>query len=371
MSKNTFIDELNKVGQSIWYDNLSLEVLRSGELKDLVSKGVSGLTSNPTIFKMAIADTDHYDDKIKRLAKNNLSTDDMVEELMIEDIGAAADLLLETFTKTAGHDGYASIEVSPHLANDTAGTIEAAKRIWGKLNRPNIMIKIPATEEGIPAIEETLKAGINVNITLIFSLEFYKKVVAAYISALKSITSEDTIKSIASVASFFVSRVDAKVEKYLASHSEISDEVKAKLIGKVGIANSKVAYDHFLSELRGTPFSELREKGAKVQRPLWASTGTKNPEFPDLLYVEALAGKDTVNTLPPKTLNALLSHAAIAANVETGHDEATATLTLLDEVGIPFEDMLRELQRDGVQSFKDSYDELTAAVEEKKVKIAA
>ncbi|MCB0320730.1 MAG: transaldolase [Bdellovibrionales bacterium] len=368
---NPTIQALNTIGQSIWYDNLSLEVLRSGELEGLVNQGVSGLTSNPTIFKKAIADTDHYDDSIRELVQGEISTDDLLEELMVRDVGAAADLLRATYDSSDGLEGYASIEVSPVLANDTVGTIQAAKRIWAKLNRPNIMIKIPATAAGIPAIQQTLSSGISVNVTLIFSVEVYSQVVQAYLNGLQELGDSSKLPYVASVASFFVSRVDSAVEARLDKLSNVPSGSREKLLGAVGIANSKMAYSHFLEVFNSSEFQELASKGARVQRPLWASTGVKNPTYGELLYVKALAGRNTVNTLPPKTLNALLEGADIKAEVESGFKEASACLSLLREVGIELEDVLTELQEQGVDAFRQSYDELISAIDEKRKRIAA
>ncbi|MCB0329062.1 MAG: transaldolase [Bdellovibrionales bacterium] len=367
MTHNQFIVAINELGQSIWYDNLSLDVLQSGELKELLDLGVSGLTSNPTIFKKAIADSSHYDQKIQQLVTSGLSSaEEICESLMIDDVGAAADLLQDTFERTHGADGYASIEVSPALAHDTAGTVAAAEKLWKALNRPNVMIKIPATAEGIPAIEQVLAQGINVNITLIFSTAVYAQVVDAYLNALAKLGDVARQKKLASVASFFVSRVDAIVEKSLEEKGLLSDDRSAAVIGKVGIANSKLAYEHFEEVFRGERFKKYQELGVPVQRPLWASTGTKNPAFSALLYVEALAGKDTVNTLPPATLNALLEDATILPKLHENLAGAKQTLKVVSELGLNLDELLTILQKDGVSSFAKSYDELLEAVAKKK-----
>ncbi|MCI5064365.1 transaldolase [bacterium] len=377
MAKNRNVQAVGEAGQSLWYDNLSLDVLRSGELQRLLEEGVSGLTSNPTIFKKAIADTSHYDEKIVAL-RDSLSsssgsaegvTEEICESLMVDDVAAAADLLMPVFEASGGEDGYASIEVSPRLAHDTAGTVAAAERLWKKLDRPNIMIKIPATEAGIPAIREVLSQGIPVNVTLIFSVEVYRQVISAFLEGVAQIESADRQKKIASVASFFVSRVDAAVEKEISARGSLSTEVVEQLVGKVGIANSKLAYELFEEVFRGEEFSPLREQGVPVQRPLWASTGTKNPSFPELLYVEALVGKDTVNTLPPATLQSLLERSPdappIRGELHDGLSEAKKTLQLLEESEIDLSRILSQLQEEGVRSFSDSYEDLLRAVAEK------
>ncbi len=375
MSKNKSIVALNALGQSIWYDNLSRDVLRSGELAKLIESGVSGLTSNPTIFKKAIADSSDYDQDIQALVRKGLGTEELCEELMVRDVAAAADLLKPIYQGTKGADGHASIEVSPTLARDTKGTIEAAKRIWAKLARPNIMIKIPATKEGIPAIQEVLALGINVNVTLIFSVEVYSQVAEAHISALeKRIAKGEDISSIASVASFFVSRVDAICEKNseaLVKSGKAKAEEAAKTFGKIGIANSKLAYEEYEKLYKSARFEKLKAKSARVQRPLWASTGTKNPKLSPVLYVEELAGRDTVNTLPPATLKALLEKATIEPRLHGGLADAKSVIALLGTVGLNFSDLLRQLQEEGVKSFAESYRELLESIEKKRAAAAA
>lgn len=371
MTINNNIKALNEIGQSVWYDNLSRDILQSGELKSLINTGVSGLTSNPTIFKNAIADSSSYDSEMGPLVKKGLSTDDLCEELMISDVGNAADLLLDIYKRANAGDGHASIEVSPFLARDTQGTIEAAKRLWSKLNRPNIMIKIPATPEGLPAIQAALEAGININITLIFNTEVYAKVAEAYIAALEARASRgEDIKNIASVASFFVSRVDAICEKKfdeLLKAGKVKENDREVFFGKIGIANSRLAYKKF-EELFGSPrFKALAQKGAKVQRPLWASTGTKNPKFSPVMYIEELAGRDTVNTMPPATLKALLEKANInGPRIKSDVGEAGTIIESVKKMGIPFDTLMDELQDVGVDLFADSFKELLGSIEKKR-----
>ncbi|NMC62102.1 MAG: transaldolase [SAR324 cluster bacterium] len=370
MEKNSYISALNKIGQSIWYDNLSRDVLVSGKLSSYIQLGVSGLTSNPTIFKKAIADTNHYDTEILELATKGLSTEAICEELMIKDVAAAADLLRPVFEASSGEDGYASIEVSPHLARDTEGTVKAAEKLWRKLGRSNIMIKVPATEEGLPAIETLLSNGINVNVTLIFSVQTYELVAHAYLRALRSRSRNgETLKFVSSVASFFVSRVDSLFEdtwKSMQVQGKLLDRDSKPYLGKLGIANSKIAYASFLDIFGTSQFLDLKKEGAKLQRPLWASTGVKNPAYNPLLYVENLVGKDTVNTLPPQTLDKLLEKASIKPRITEDLDAASSLIASLSAKGINFSNLLDQLQENGVKLFADSYDELLQSIARKK-----
>jgi len=365
--KNKNIENINKLGQSIWYDNLSRDLLTSGDIGRLIESGVSGLTSNPTIFKKAIADTNLYDSDIRNLSKKNLSHEDICEQLFIEDVGAVADLLKPVYEKTGGQDGFASIEVSPLIASDTTHTIEVARRLWSRLNRPNIMVKVPATKEGIPAIQALLEEGINVNITLIFSVDVYEEVMEAYIKGLEARASTGKDNSrVASVASFFVSRVDAICEKTfdtLLGDGRVQQSDRDLFFGKLGIANSKAAYQKFLEVFKTERFKSLESGGARVQRPLWASTGTKNPDFSPLLYVEQLVGPDTVNTLPPETLNNLLAGADVAPRLTEKIAEAEQVIANVGKLGLSLPEMLFQLQVDGVKSFADSYRELLESIE--------
>lgn len=355
---NPQLVKLRELGQSVWYDNLSRDVLNSGELKKLIDAGVLGLTSNPTIFKKAIADSSDYDAAIKNLlAKNITGAEEVCEILMVEDVGMAADLLRPIYDSTKGGDGYASIEVSPFLAHDTAKTIEAGKRLWNSLKRPNIMIKVPATKEGLPAIQALISEGINVNVTLIFSVAVYTEVVDAYLKGLEERSNAGKpIDNIASVASFFVSRVDSICE------SKIAPEDQETFLGKLGIANSKLAYEKFHELFGSSRFAPLKAKNAKVQRPLWASTGTKNPKFSQVMYVEELAGNDTVNTMPPQTVKALMEGANLSAKLESGHKEARDLIEKAKSKGIQFDDLMIELQVQGVKLFADSFKELLDSV---------
>ncbi len=373
--KNPQLVSLRDLGQSVWYDNLSRDVLNTGELKALIDAGVLGLTSNPAIFKKAIADSSDYDTAIKNLIAQGVTDPDTVcEKLMVEDVGNAADLLRGIYDETKGADGCASIEVSPFLAHDTQGSIEAGRRLWKTLNRPNIMIKIPATKEGLPAIKTLLSEGINVNITLIFSAEVYAEVVEAYISALESRAAKgEPIDRIASVASFFVSRVDSICETKmdeLVKAGTWTEADRSKYFGKIGIANSKVAYNKYKELFGSNRFKALKAKGALVQRPLWASTGTKNPAFSPVMYVEELAGPDTVNTMPPQTLKALMEKGTIKNALASGMDSAAEMVSNIKKQGVQFDALLVDLQVQGVKLFADAFKDLLDSVATKLKKVA-
>lgn len=373
MAKNKQILALNELGQSIWYDNVSKSVLRSGELQSIIESGVSGLTSNPTIFKKAIADSDDYDGDMQELARAGLNAEQICEELMIKDIAAAADLLRPTYDATSGGDGYASIEVSPTLARDAHGTIEAARRLWKKLARPNIMVKIPGTSECIPAIQTCLEEGININVTLLFSDVAYRAVAAAYIKALETRASGGKeLRNISSVASFFVSRVDAICEKTfddLVKNGKAQAADRKSFEALVGIANSRVAYCSFREMFGAETFKKLERAGARVQRPLWASTGTKNPAYSPVLYVEELAGRDTVNTMPPATLKALMEKATIEPRLQQERPVASKIIDTVKGLGVPFESLMVTLEQDGVKLFADAYTELLGAISTKLSKL--
>jgi transaldolase len=358
----------------VWYDNLSRDVLRSGALQKLISQGVSGLTSNPTIFKKSIADSTDYDTDVGTLSSAGANADQLCEDLMLQDVAAASDLLKPIFDASKGTDGHASIEVSPFLARDTKGTIEAAERLWSKLKRPNGMIKIPGTPEGLPAIRAALEKGINVNVTLLFNLSQYESVAEQYIAALEARVAKGLpVDGIASVASFFVSRVDAICEKTFdeaARAGKVNASQREHFFGKIGVANARVAYARFEQLFSGPRWEKLKAKGAKVQRPLWASTGTKNPVLNPLLYVEELAGAHTVNTMPPATLDILLKGGNIRERLHAEVPEGRALLASLPELHIPFEKLMLDLQNQGVELFAESYRELLASIEVKKKKVS-
>lgn len=358
------LKELAGQGQSIWLDYIRRNMLRSGELKRMVDEdGIRGVTSNPTIFEKAIAGSTDYDDALREmLAKDgNSDVGKLYESLAIEDIQMAADVLRSVYDATGGDDGYVSLEVSPHLAHDTQGTIREAKRLRAAVGRPNLMIKVPAAPEGIPAIEELIADGLNINITLMFSMSHYEAVAGAYLRGLERCSNP---AQVASVASFFVSRVDTMVDKALET---LGSERALSLLGKIAIANSKIVYNRFLQIFHGEGFAQLRSRGARVQRPLWASTGTKNPKYSDVHYVENLIGAETVNTLPPETLNAFRDHGkVIEGAVRDNLDGAASALNQLKALGIDLEAITEKLQQDGVAAFAASFDQLMAALEKKR-----
>ena len=360
--------ELLNQGQSVWLDFISRQLIRSGELKRLVEEdGLRGVTSNPTIFEKAIGGSADYDDSLREMLAKDRKTPvgQLYERVAIEDIQAAADVLRPVYDETSAADGYVSLEVSPHLARDTQATIAEAKRLNSSVDRPNVMIKVPATAEGIPAIEELIASGVNVNITLMFSMAHYEEVAHAYIKGLERCA--DPAK-VASVASFFVSRVDTMVDRQLESLG--TPEAKSCL-GKIAIANSKVVYQRFREIFHGEGFVALRQRGARVQRPLWASTGTKNPNYSDVLYVENLIGPETVNTLPVETLNAFRDHGHVpGATVRQGLDEAATALARLKEAGLDLNAVAEKLQDDGVAAFAASFDSLMATLEKKRSSLA-
>jgi transaldolase/glucose-6-phosphate isomerase len=364
--------EVQAYGQSLWYDNISRALLKKGEIKRLIEQdGVMGITSNPTIFMKAIGQSDIYDEAIQGML--DLDPYEVYEALAVEDIRAAADLLLPIYEKTEKVDGYISLEVSPLIADDTEKTLSEAKRLFELVARPNVMIKIPGTSAGLPAVEHAIAAGININITLIFSVENYRSVVEAYLRGLERRVAQGLpIDSIASVASFFVSRIDSRVDQQLQNNirsfqGHQLDRVQAnrELLGKVAIANAKMAYRAFQELFGGERFRKLAAEGARVQRPLWASTGTKNPAYFDTLYVDSLIGPHTVNTLPPETLKAFKDHGSVAATLETDFEAALETMRRLAEVGVDLAEVNHFLQQDGVDAFSDSFEKLLQAVQGK------
>jgi transaldolase len=362
----TKLHELSGLGQSIWYDNIRRALIDSGELQELLDRGVMGVTSNPSIFEKAIAGSADYDAAIQRLAAEDKSADGIYEALALEDIQRTADLLRPAFDRTRGRDGYVSLEVSPTLAHDTGGTVVEARRLYGALDRPNVMIKVPATPAGIPAVRKLIAEGININVTLIFGLPAYEAVADAYIAGLETLSNNGgDPRCVSSVASFFVSRIDAAVDAALANIGNKS------LQGKIAIANAKVAYRRFREILTQERWQALARKGARVQRLLWASTGTKNPAYPDTLYIDSLIGADTVNTVPPSTLNAFLDHGAVSATLETGLYEARQQLMQLKELGIDLETVLQKLQDEGVAAFAKSFESLITGVSEKRNRLRA
>ncbi len=361
------VQQAQALGQSIWYDNIRRGLLTSGEFRALVDLGVTGVTANPTILEKAIAGSTDYDQALAVLAEAGKDASEIYEALAVEDLQAAADLLRPVYARTGGADGYVSLEVSPALARDTEGTIAEARRLFSALGRPNVLIKVPATPQGIPAIRRLTGGGVNVNITLIFSLDVYRDVIEAYIAGLEDLArSGGDVSQVASVASFFVSRVDAAVDAFLTERIQRGEAPLGALLGKAGIANARLAYQIFKSAFASERFAALRARGARVQRPLWASTGTKNPSYSDVLYVESLLGPDTVNTVPPATLTAFLDHGRAEVALERGVSEAREALAALEKAGISMRHITARLLADGVQAFADSFEKLLANIAEKR-----
>jgi len=370
--------QLKDYGQSVWYDNIDRTQLVSGQFKQMLEEdGIQGVTANPTIFQKSISSGHAYDEQMQQLISQGKSTNEIYEALVIRDIQTVADLLRPIYDSTEGKDGYVSLEVSPDLAHDTEGTISEAARFWHMVNRPNLMIKIPATPAGIPAIHRTLSDGINVNVTLIFAIESYHAVTEAYIQALedRQAAGKD-IKHIASVASFFVSRVDVLVDplldKKIQATSDATEQQKLKgLQGKAAIANARLVYQDF-KQIFGTPrFEALKQAGARVQRPLWASTSTKNPTYRDVLYAEELIGPETVDTMPLETVEKFADHGRVRDSIEDDLEGARQTLDSLEQIGIHYAQVTQQLLDEGVQKFADSFHQLFAGIDSKKNAIKA
>ena len=359
--------------QSVWQDDISRDMLQQGtHQKAIEETGIRGVTSNPTIFQKAIAAGHAYDEDIKRMLGENKSPAEVFQSLAVQDIRDACDLFRPMYDESNGGDGFVSIEVLPSLARDTDGTLQNARELWRAVDRPNLMVKVPGTKEGWPAIEQLLTEGININITLLFSLENYEKVALAYVQALKNRDNAgQPIARIASVASFFVSRVDTAADKAIDEKVAAGNDDIKDLKGKVAVANAQLAYKKFEDIFGSDEFKALAEKGAGVQRPLWASTGTKNPEYSDVLYVETLIGPHTVNTMPLKTIEAFLDHGTVERTVDKSYDEAERVVERLEEAGISLHEITTTLEDEGIDSFIASYDELLAGVEEKKAALAA
>jgi transaldolase/glucose-6-phosphate isomerase len=360
------IQKLTSLGQSLWYDNIQRKLLVNGELKAMIERGdIRGVTSNPTIFQNAIAKTNDYDAALIPLAWAGWDAERIFWQLAIEDIQEACDLFEPLYIETRGGDGYVSIEVSPNLARDTGGTIQQARELWERVNRANLMVKIPATKEGIPAIRASIAAGININVTLIFSLARYAEVMKAYLDGLEDRAAQNLpVENIASVASFFVSRVDSKIDPKLPEDSPLR--------GKAAIANAKLAYESFETFFSAPRFKALRERhGARVQRPLWASTGTKNPRYSDTLYVDNLIGPHTVNTVPPQTLEAFRDHGKSIPTIKDDIEGARVLFGHLQELGISMDDVTQELEDEGVKAFAESFASLLNAIEERRKTAAA
>ena len=361
----TRMNEAAAIGQAIWLDFIRRSFLDSGELGNLVGKGLQGVTSNPSIFQKAITASTDYDAAVERLVGEGSSVNDIYEALAIQDIRRACDIMQPVYGSTDGLDGYVSLEVNPKLAYDTEGTVMEARRLSSLVDRPNVMIKVPATPEGIPAIETLTGEGININVTLIFSLEQYEDSAMAYIHGLEKLAAANVdFSRVASVASFFVSRVDGKIDPKLAALGN------KEIQGKIAIANARMAYHRFGELFSGPRWDKLAAQGARVQRPLWGSTSTKNPDYPDTLYVDELIGPHTVNTLPPETLDAFLDHGNAARTVDADVEQARQDLAQLADLGIDLDDVTSQLLGEGVDAFADSFDELMSGIAEKAAALA-
>ena len=360
------LQQLAQHGQSIWYDNIQRKMLTGGGLQAMIDQGLLGMTSNPTIFEKAIGGSSDYDAALQKLVAQGATAEQIYDALTIEDVGLAADLFRPVFERTKGKDGYVSIEVSPRLAHDTAGTLADARRLWETLNRANVMIKIPATKEGLPAIEQALADGLNVNVTLMFSMAHYVAVAETYLRGLEArMKAGHPIDHVASVASFFVSRVDTMLDPRLEQAGA------ATLMGQAAVANSKLVYGKYLALFGGPRFKALADQGAQVQRVLWASTSVKNPKYPDLLYVDTLIGPETVNTVPPETYTAILDHAVVARTVDRDLEAAQQVVADLKARGFDLNDVGEQLSIEGVEKFSKSFDGLLHVIEQKRAALAS
>jgi transaldolase len=356
--------ELQAYGQSFWYDNIRRKFLNDGTLQNLIDNdGLRGMTSNPSIFEKAIGQSEDYDQQISQEVEQGSDVKAVYEALALADIRAACDMFADLYEASNKGDGFVSLEVSPDLAGDTEKTISEARRLYKAVGRPNVMIKVPATPEGIPAIRQLIGEGININITLMFSMAHYEAVAQAYLDGLEQLLENggDPAK-VASVASFFVSRVDSAVDKKLVA---LNDPAAEALMGKTAVANSKIVYQRFKEVFHGPAFDAYHSTGAGVQRLLWASTSTKNPNYPDTLYIDALIGPETVNTMPPDTIDAFRDHGTLANTLEKDVEDAQLTLDNLVELGIDLDEVTEQLQRDGVEAFAKSFDGLMKTLEEK------
>ncbi len=362
------INELHRLGQSIWYDNIQRGLIEDGTLARLLKQDeIRGITSNPSIFNHAISHTKDYDGDLLALAQSGMGAEQILTHLVIDDIKAAADLFLPLYLDSRGGDGYVSLEVSPELAYETRSTIAEARHLWEAVQRPNLMIKIPATKDGIAAVEECIFQGINVNVTLIFSLVRYEEVLEAYIRGLeRRIRAGLPVDTLASVASFFISRVDTKVDGLLQKRMEQGGPqaiVASQQLGKAAIANARLAYELSLKTFSTTRFQHIQVNGGRIQRPLWASTSTKNPAYSDVKYVDELIGPDTINTVPPQTLDAFRDHGTPCITLTTNLEDAQHTFTDLITLGIDMAQVTDELEREGVKAFADAYQALLKTID--------
>jgi transaldolase len=361
--KDNPLTTLGTLGQSLWLDYIRRDLIAGGGLRHLIEEdGLRGMTSNPSIFEKAIVDSHDYDDDIRVMATKGISPKEIYEAISQRDVQSAADEFRSVYEKTECKDGFVSLEVNPHLAHDTQGTIQEARRLWGLLNRPNVLIKVPATINGLPAIQQLISEGINVNVTLLFGLPRYRQVVEAYIAGIEARAAQGKpVKHVASVASFFVSRIDALVDplldKLLAQGGKEAELAK-RVRGQVAIASAKMAYQIYKEIFGSSWFRKLAAQGARAQRLLWASTGTKNPDYSDVKYVEALIGPDTVNTAPLETLDAYRDHGEPKARLEQDVQEARRVLERLPELGISIDTVTQQLKDEGVEKFNKPFDKL-------------
>lgn len=359
---NHRLQALHDAGQSIWLDYIDRTMLHNGDLERRLTDDVlTGMTSNPTIFEKALAEGTAYDDQV-RYAAADLTAGQLFELVETDDVRAACDIFANVYNSVDGKDGFVSIEVSPGVSHDADATVEEARRLWHTVNRPNVMVKVPGTEEGSKAVYQLLSEGINVNITLLFAVDAYERVADAYLNALEErVRQGKPVDRIASVASFFVSRVDTEVDKRLEA---IGGDATG-LEGKAAVANAKMAYQLFKQKFSGPRWDALASKGARVQRPLWASTSAKNPAYRDVMYVEQLIGPDTVNTMPPKTIDAFRDHGNVARTVDADVDAARAELQALERVGVNMKDVTDVLLREGIESFEKSFQSLISGIDKK------
>ncbi len=361
------MQQISALGQAIWLDYISRDLIRDGGLARLIEEGITGVTSNPTIFQKAIAGSDIYDGDIRELARDGKSTLEIYDALTLADVGEAADCLRPVYNETHGRDGFVSLEVSPKLAHDTEGTIAEARRLFRTLDRPNVMIKVPATDAGLPAIVTLLGEGINVNVTLIFAIAMYERVIEAYMEGLRRFQQTGRpLGLVSSVASFFVSRIDTLTDKILEHRIDHGEPHLEPLYGLAAAANAKIAYERYKEAFNGERFEELRSAGARPQRPLWASTSTKNPKYPDTKYIDPLIGVNTVNTVPPQTLDAIRDHGVTAQTIEDNLDQAHAAMEELAGIQVDMDWVTDTLLEEGVQAFVDSFDKLLADIEAKR-----
>ena len=365
--KNNPLRQLETLGQSIWLDYIRRDLIAGGGLRRLIEDdGLRGMTSNPAIFEKAIVESEEYEQDIRTLALERRGAREIYETLTQRDVQSAADEFRPLYDRTEGKDGYVSLEVNPHLAHDTNGTLQEARRLWGALNKPNVFIKVPATVEGLPVIQQLIGEGINVNVTLIFGLPRYRQVAEAYIAGLEARMAQgQVVKRVASVASFFVSRIDSVLDPLLdAIHAKggKGTDLARDLRGHVAVASAKRAYQIYKEIFCAVRFKKLTEAGARVQRLLWASTGTKNPNYSDVKYVESLIGPDTVNTAPLETLDAFRNHGVAKASLEDGGAEAAHVLNRLPELGINLDKVSQQLEDEGVTKFNQPFDKLMATL---------